>query len=164
MEYIRVGNIVNTFGIKGELKVRSLTDFVEDRFSKGRELYIHKDNIYIPVIVKNCREHKGFLLVLFEGLEDINLVEKYKTCDILIKKDDIPVLTSGNYFFDLKGCDVYYNDRCIGKVSTVDDGYQAVLRIDNGEKQILIPYVDAFIKNVNIDDKRIDVDVIEGML
>ena len=96
---------------------------------------------------------------------DINLVEKYKNCDIFISKDDIPLLSKGQYyFFQLKGCQVYHDNQFIGLVKSVESGYQTILRIQNKDKEVLIPYVDSFIKSVDIDSNRIDVDVIEGML
>ncbi len=165
MEYVKVGHIVNTFGIRGELKVECLTDFPEIRFKKQQELYIKKDNKYNSVIVKNMRQHKGMLLVLFEGLENINLVEKYKECDIYINKEAVHILPIGEYYyFELEGCQVYNNNSFIGTVSDVEEGYQTVLRIRNEEREVLVPYVDAFIRNVDINQKRIDVNLIEGFL
>ncbi len=165
MEYIKVGNIVNTFGLKGELKVKSLTEFAEIRFKKGQQLYIEKDHEFEIVIVKNMRWHKEFLLVLFEGLEDINLVEKYKGCDIYISKEDVHALPVGQYYyFELQGCNVYENNKCIGTVTSVEDGYQTLLRINIGEKEVLIPYVEAFIQNVDVAQKRIDINSIQGLV
>jgi len=165
MEFIKIGFIVNTFGIRGELKIRPLTDFTEQRFKEKQELYILKDEKYEPVIVNSFRMHKGFALVQFKELENINLVEKYKDCEIFIAKDQIHRLSKGQYYyFELKGCSVYYDNKYIGTVSAVDSGYQTILRITSDDKEVLIPYVSAFIKDVNIDNKRIDVDVIEGML
>ena len=65
MEYIRVGNIVNTFGIKGELKVKSLSDFENERFKKDQQLYIKYHNDYLAVIVNSYRIHKGFILSVY---------------------------------------------------------------------------------------------------
>ena len=85
MEYVRVGNIVNTFGLKGELKIKSHTDFEDVRFKVTQQLYISYMNAFEPVVIKSFRKHKGFILLSFEK-QDINLVEKYKGCDIFIKK------------------------------------------------------------------------------
>ena len=165
MEYIKVGHIVNTFGIRGELKVESLSDFTELRFRPDQELFIKKGNNYDSVIVRSVREHKGFLLVLFKGLENINLVEKYKDCDIYIHRRYIQALPIGEYyFFELNGCEVYHDNMKIGSVTEVEDGYQTVLRIATADKELLLPYVPAFVKNVDVANKRIDIDVIEGML
>ena len=165
MDYVKVGNIVNTFGLKGELKVESLSDFTEMRFRPGQELLIEYKKDFDIVIVKTMRYHKGFVLVSFKGLEDINLVEKYKGCDIYISRDHIQALPLGEYyFFELKGCDVYENNAKIGEVSDVEEGYQTILRIATSEKEVLVPYVPAFIKKVDIASRRIDVSLIEGFL
>ncbi len=165
MEKINIGHIVNTFGLKGELKVESYTDFPKKRFEKGQKLLIEQNGKFIEVICKNMRIHKDYLLVQFEGLEDINLVEKYKDCDIYISKEYIHQLNSGEYyFFELKGCSVYQNEEKIGEVIGVEEGYQTVIRIKIGQKETLVPFVPAFIKKVNVEEKRIDVELIEGFI
>ena len=166
MEFVKIGIIVNTFGIRGELKIKQLTDFTEKRFKPDQQLYICREEKFEPVVVKSFRMHKSFALVLFHNLENINLVEKYKDCEIFIAKDEVHKLNKGEYYyFELKGCSVYSDNQFIGTVSGVDSGYQTILRVgDDQGRQVLIPYVDAFIKNVSIENKRIDVNVIEGML
>lgn len=165
MEYIKIGLIINTFGIKGELKIKSLTDFPEIRFKEKQIIYIYYHNEYLPFTIKRVREHKGFILLTLANHEDINLVEKYKNCEIFTDKDHIHSLNKGEYYyFQLRDCKVYYNNKPIGKVSSVEEGYQTILRIDSDNKEFLIPYVDRFIKEINIDEKRIDIDIIEGML
>lgn len=156
---------MNTFGLRGELKVKVLTEFPEIRFAADQQLYIEYDQAYWPVTVKSTRWHKEHLLVLFRDLEDINLVEKYKGCDIYISKDDVHVLPAGQYYyFELTGCDVYENNKCIGKVSSVEDGYQTLLRVQMADKEVLIPYVPAFIEKVDVSAGRIDINSIEGLL
>ncbi len=165
MDYIKVGTIVNTFGLRGELKIQSLSDFTELRFKVGQELLIEYENDYDIVIVKTMRFHKGFVLCSFNELQDINLVEKYKGCDIYISREFIQNLPVGEYyFFELKGCDVYENNAKIGQVKDVEEGYQTILRIDTDGREVLVPYVDAFIKNVDVKARRIDVSLIEGFL
>ncbi len=165
MEYIRIGNIVNTFGIKGELKVQSQTDFVKQRFKAGNTLYILKDNKYVEMVVNTHRVHKGFVLVQFKDYEDINLVEKFKECDLFVSKESVHRLQKGQYyFFDLVGCEVYSEETLIGKVSEVLQGHQPVLRINANGKDVLVPFVESFIKDVDIKEKKIVVNLIEGML
>jgi 16S rRNA processing protein RimM len=165
MEYIKIGSIINTFGIRGELKIKSYTDFPEMRFKVGQTIYIYYQDKYVPVVVKRMREHKGFILLTFEDLENINLVEKYKNCDLYIDLQHVHTLNQGEYyFFQLKGCDVYYNNSMIGKVQAVEEGYQTILRIKVKDKEMLVPYVDRFVKGIDVEHKRIDVDIIEGML
>ena len=165
MEYIKIGKVVNTFGLKGELKIESYTDFPEERFAKGQILHIDSEKGLQPVTVLRKREHKGFLLVTFKDMEDINLVEQFKGYLVYIAKDRIHELPAGQYyFFQLKGCSVYDQNHFIGTVENVESGYQTILRIQTDEKEILVPYVDAFVKNIDVTAKRIDVNLIEGFL
>ena len=165
MEYIRIGKVVNTFGLKGELKIEVHTDFVEERFRKGQILSIDSREGFQEVTVLRKREHKGFLLVTLKDMEDINLVEKFKGYWVYISKGRIHELPAGQYYyFELKGCSVYDPNHFIVTVRNVEDGFQTILRIDTGEKEILVPYVDAFVKGVDVSNKRIDVSLIEGFL
>ena len=165
MEYILIGKVVNTFGIKGELKVYPYTDFIEERFKKGSKVYLGEE--YLPFVVKSYREHKGMLLVLFEANEDINLVEKYKDYEIYKAKEDIEALEDGYYFRDLKDLDVYVENENIGKVLQVEEGITANnLRIlkNSDQKEYLVPFLPVFVENVDLDQKRIDIVKMEGLL
>lgn len=164
MEKIKIGIIVNTHGLKGELKVKSFSDFNEIRFQKGNYLFIEYRGEMIEVEVITYREHKGMVLITLKGLEDINLVEKYRECNIFINKEDLHDLEEDEvYFFDLMGCEVYLEDgELLGEVEDVlETGANAVLRVN---KKILIPYVDAFIKDANIEEKKIVIYKVDGLL
>ena len=166
MGYVTIGKILNTFGIKGELKVDVYTDFPEDRFQKGSTVYIGDD--YLPFKVASHREHKGFMLLLLENNEDINLVEKFKGMYLYKSKDDIKPLQDGQYYFsDLKDLDVYADDEKIGKVLNVESGLRnnnlRVLKAEDN-KEYLIPFIPVFIKKVNLEERRIDINRIEGLI
>ena len=166
MEYVTIGKILNTFGIKGELKVDVYTDFPEDRFQKGSTVYIGDD--YLPFKVASHREHKGFMLLLLENNEDINLVEKFKGMYLYKSKDDIKPLQDGQYYFsDLKDLDVYADDEKIGKVLNVESGLRnnnlRVLKAEDN-KEYLIPFIPVFIKKVDLEERRIDINRIEGLI
>jgi len=166
MEYVTIGKILNTFGIKGELKVDVYTDFPEDRFQKGSTVYVGDD--YLPFKVASHREHKGFMLLLLEDNEDINLVEKFKGMYLYKSKDDIKPLQDGQYYFsDLKDLDVYADDEKIGKVLNVESGLRnnnlRVLKAEDN-KEYLIPFIPVFIKKVDLEERRIDINRIEGLI
>lgn len=162
MEQVIIGQIVNTHGIKGELKVKSSTDFVEERFQKNAHVYIEDHGKMIDMIVLSHRFHKGHILVTFQGHQDINLVEKYKGCMLYAEKN-LDLLDEDEYYVgDLIGCDVYHGDKHIGKVSDVQLYDHHDILVVQGQQKIMIPYVDAFVKNVNIDEKSIHVSLIEG--
>ena len=166
MEYVVIGKIVNTFGIKGELKVYSYTDFVKDRFRKGSTVYLSEK--YLPFVVNSCREHKGFLLVSFKDHEDINLVEKYKNMLLYKAREDIKPLKKGEYYFsDLRDLEVYVDGENVGKVKNVEEGIRNNnLRIVKyaDKKEYLVPFLDVFIENVDLERKRIDIIKMEGLL
>ena len=166
MEYVVIGKIVNTFGIKGELKVYSYTDFVKERFKKGSKVYLSEK--YLPFEVNSCREHKGFLLVSFKDHEDINLVEKYKNMLIYKAKEDIKPLKKGEYYFsDLRDLEVYVEGEKIGRVKIVEEGIRSNnLRIVKyaDEKEYLVPFLEVFIEKVDLENKRIDIVKMEGLL
>lgn len=166
MEFIEIGKILNTFGIKGELKIASSSDFIEERYKKGSKVYIGEE--HLPFTVKSMRVHKGFLLVLFEGNEDINLVERYKNMFVYKAKEDIKPLPEGEYYFsDLRDLDVYVENEKVGKVLRVEEGISSNnLRIlkDSDKKEYLVPFLKVFIKNVDLVNKRIDIVKMEGLL
>lgn len=162
MEQVIIGQIVNTHGIKGELKVKSSTDFVEERFQKNAHVYIDDHGTMVDMIVLSHRFHKGHILVTFQGYQDINLVEKYKGCMLYADKN-VELLDEDEYYVgDLIGCQVYNDEQCIGQVSDVQLYDHHDILVVQGKQKIMIPYVDAFVKDVDIDEKRIDVSLIEG--
>ncbi|MCF0109281.1 MAG: ribosome maturation factor RimM [Erysipelotrichaceae bacterium] len=168
METILIGGIANTFGLKGELKIKSFTDFADDRFRPGNKLYIEQNGEYRAVIVQTFRYHKDMVLVSFRNMQDINLVEQFKGCQIYIDKKDIPPLPEGEFYFhELKGLDVVDTDlNPIGKVINVEEtGANNVLRVlTEDRREVLIPYVPAFIRKVDMTRHHIVVQVIEGLL
>ncbi|MCI5774342.1 MAG: ribosome maturation factor RimM [Erysipelotrichaceae bacterium] len=168
MEYIKIGTIVNTFGIKGELKIKSYTDFEEERFAIGNTVYVLFEQQYLPFIVGNYRYHKQNGLLSFAKMADINLVEKYKGCDLFITNDSLHQLAPGEYyFFQLKDLQVYDMDnKHIGKVLQVEEGLaHNNLRIELLDgKKCMVPYVKAFIHKVDLDRQKIWIKTIEGLL
>ena len=164
MEYITIGKILNTHGIKGELKVDVFTDFVEERFLKDSKIYIGEE--HIEAIVKSYRIHNGFMLLLLKDLEDINLVLKYKNEIIYKSSDDIKPASDGYFFRDLKDLDVYVEDKLVGKSMYCEQGTSSdYLRVKSLEgKEVLVPILDVFIKNVNLKNKRIDIVKMDGLL
>lgn len=159
MDKIKIGRIVNTFGIKGELKVLSDSDFVEERFKVGNTLYLNNTE---KVKVTSFREHNNTVLIKLNDLEDINLVEQYKNMDIFFEIDEMEALEKGYYLFQLEDLDVYIDDKLVGKVIEVLKPAQTVLRIKLEDREIMVPYVDAFVEKVDLDTNSIHIKLIEG--
>lgn len=169
MAYIEIGKAINTHGLKGELKIDSWSDFDEVRYTPGNTVYLEKDGEAVPFTVKSYRPHKGFALVAFKELGDINAAEPYKGSIVLIDEKDRPDLPEGEYYFDeLIGLMVEDEDgRHIGEVIAVEEtnGAQDNLRVKReNNSDVLIPYVDEFIVKIDPEVKVITVHVIEGLL
>lgn len=165
---IEIGKIINTHGIKGELKIISSSDFEEERFAVGNSVNIQFGKELIPMEVASFRRHKGCLLVAFKDLMNINFVEKYKGCVISVDSDELQELDEDEvYFYQLIDCKVIdeENNELGSVVEIIETAAHDILRIRNDEgKEVLIPYVDAFIVDVDVDEKVIVVHLIEGVV
>ena len=104
MEKLKIGKIVGTHALKGELKIRSFSDFNDQRFVVGHKLYLNE--IVDPFIIKTVRVHKGNYLISFEGLQDINLVEKYIGYNVYGLKEDVELDDDEYFYDDLIGCQI----------------------------------------------------------
>lgn len=167
MEYLRVGTIIRTIGLKGEVKVYPTTDFRDSRFKSGNHLFLSKDDELREVTINIHRKNGECDNLIFKEISSIEEAEKYVHYDLLVEKDT-KILKKDEYFYsDLEGCDVSFdNDTYIGKVSKVEEfASYSTLRVKReGEKDVLIPFVNAFIKTVDIENKKIIVNFIEGLL
>ena len=114
---------------------------------------------------RNSRDRRfGNYLISFEGLQDINLVEKYIGYNVYGLKEDVELDDDEYFYDDLIGCQIINNDQEIGKVESVYfNGAHDVLTVQTANKKIAIPYVDAFIENEDIENKKIFVHLIKGM-
>ncbi len=169
MNYICIGKIVNTHGIKGELKIQSYSDFDVERYKKGNTVYINYENQYLPFIVKTFRVHKGHSLVSFEEYSNINDVEKYKEHMIYISEQERKPLKNGQYYRNqivgLTAKDA--NGNTLGNVISVEEttGAQNNIRIQTDDKQeFLVPYIPEFIQSVDLEKQTIVILMQEGLL
>lgn len=163
MDKLKIGKILGTHALKGELKIRSNSDFNEQRFIIGHRLLIENQNE--EFIIKTVRFHKGNYLVSFDGLQDINLVEKYIGLNVYGYKDDIELEEDEYFYGDLIGCVLKQDDRKIGEVVSVfNNGAHDILSVQTDKKTVSIPYVDAFIDGIDIENKIINVHLIKGFL
>ena len=166
MDYVKIGQVVNTFGIKGEVKVRSFSDFDDERFAIGNEIFLYHNNVYITETIKSYHIHKNMVLISFDGKENINDIIDYVGSQVFILKSNRPKLEENEYYFDeLVGLNVIIDSQNIGPVIEVMDmPASPVLRVKTKEKVILIPFVAAFIEDVQLLEKQIIVNYIEGLL
>ena len=168
MEYLIVGTIVRTVGLKGEVKVYPSTHFRDSRFSKGSHLLLLDENKEIVedlLIVKHSRNGDTDNLI-FEGYDTIEKAEKLLKKDLYVKKEQSFLKKDEFFYSDLEKMTVYFdNGDLIGKVKKVEEyNKYATLRVEHSPKDVLIPFVDAFVKSVSLEENKIIINYIEGLL
>lgn len=163
MEYIEFGKIVNTHGLKGEIKVYSYTDN-EDKILSLKKIYIDE----VKYLIEAIRYQKNMFVIKLKGIDNIyqteNIINKY-----ILREIDKSDLDEENGFFvkDLIGIDVYnIQDEKIGILKEVynngaSDIYVITLE-DN--KEVLLPAIKQTVKEIDINNKKMIVDIMEGLL
>ena len=146
----------------------AITDFPENRFKKGVELQIETKQGLVPMTVQSSRLHKNMWLVLFEGITNINEIEKYKTDDIYVASDERQELEDDEYYYDeiIDSRVVDLTGNVIGIVSEImTTGANDVWVVKReGQPDALIPMIDDVVKSVDVDNKLITIDALEGLL
>ncbi len=148
MEKIEVGKIVNFHGVRGEMKVISESDFIKERFSKGCTVYIKNE----PYEITSFRLHKNFVMIKFNGFDNLNMVEHFKNAKLFAPVLDIELEEDEYYYSELEGLEVYNETKeYIGKVIEVVE-YPACeyLKIRKEDKtNVLIPFKKEFVLEVS---------------
>ncbi|MBF0713920.1 ribosome maturation factor RimM [Gemella sp. GH3] len=166
---LKVGKIVNTHALKGEVKVISSSHFEDERFSKGSKLLITRGNQVIKEVeIESSREHKGAFLLKFFGIDSIEEAEKYKNLQLKVDEEYLSELEDGEYYFyEIIGCEVFdkFNNKLGEIIDILQTGANDVWVVKNElGKEYLIPYIEDVVKYVDISKKRIDIEVMEGLI
>ncbi|MCS7459509.1 ribosome maturation factor RimM [Paenibacillus doosanensis] len=165
-----VGKIVNTHGIRGDLKIVPQTDFPDERFAKGSALVFFdpQKQTRMPVIVESAREQKKMFVVKFKGFDNINDVEKYKGWLLKVEEQYLSELPDDEFYYhEIIGCTVVTDEgEELGKISEIlspgaNDVW--VVECEKG-KPVLLPYIDEVILEVDVENKRVKVHLMEGLL
>lgn len=168
-EFYRVGTIVNTHGIKGELRIIPITDFPEERFKAGAKLFLRqsgkKDKEFI---VESSRKHKNFILIKFKGYDNINDVEQYVKSELFSDNETKPELNDGEFFYSqIIGLTVVDSNLGeIGKIKEIIELGPNDVWVVKGlkYKEVLIPYIADVVKKVDLDAKKVDVEIPDGLI
>ena len=171
-EWLTVGKVVNTHGIRGELKVVSQTDFPEERFAPGNTLTLidSESQRRLPVEVQSARAHKNMFILKLKGFDNINDAERYKGWTLKVTKDDLVELDEGEYYHhQIIGCTVVdENGQELGMITEIlSPGANDVWVVQEQQakgKQILIPVIDDVLLDVNTDTKTVTVRLMEGLV
>ena len=165
-DFFRVGVIANTHGIRGEVKVFPTTDDVK-RFDYLKEAYIDTGKEKIKVEVSNVRYFKNLVIVKFKGIDNINDIERYKGKDLLVTRENALPLEEGEYYLaDIIGANVYTEDgNLFGSLEDViETGANLVYSVQHEGKEVLLPVIDDCVKEVNVEEKKVIVHIMKGLL
>lgn len=166
-KYLEIGQIVNTFGIKGFVKVVPFTDDIT-RFENLNKVFILYDKQLVEFEIEEVKYNKNTVLLKFKGIEDINCAEKYKNCYLKIARCDAVKLPKNSYFIvDLIGIKVVteQNEELGTLVDIFKTGSNDVYVVkDDFGKQILLPAIKSVIKKVDVENRIMIVNLIEGLV
>ena len=162
-KYIEIGKIVNTYGIKGQLKIVLYTDNIK-RFEKLKKIYINEKEY----LIENVKYIKNIVILKLQGINTIEQAEEYRNLYMYIDRKDAIKLPKDTYFIrDLIGIEVYTNDG--EKLGIIDDIFKTgsndvyVVRNSLG-KQILLPAISSVIEKIDLENKKVTVNLIKGLI
>lgn len=166
-EYFEIGQIVNTFGIKGFVKVNPFTDDLT-QFESLKTILVEKNKKVLELEIEEVKYSKNQVLLKLKGIEEINEAEKYRGAIIKIPREKARKLPEGTYFIaDLIGMQVITDDqKLLGKLEDIYNSGASDIYVVKDElgKQILLPAIKEVIKQIDIEHEKIIVHLIDGLV
>lgn len=166
-EYFEIGQIVNHFGIKGMVKVNPFTDDIS-KFEELKTILLEQNKKLTEIQIEEVKYSKNQVLLKLKGIDTVEEAEKYRGCYLKIARKDAKKLPKDTYFIaDLIGTTVYTEEGVLlGKVQDIYNSGASdiyVVKDDNG-KQILLPAINEVIKDIDIEQEKITVHLIKGLI
>lgn len=171
-ERVAVGRVLRPHGVRGEVTVEVLSD-VPGRLEPGsRVLGIREGRPPILLEVKESRPHKGGLRLHFSGYDGPDgreRSEELRGLSLEVDRSDVPAAPEGTYYwYELVGCRCFVDGvdgEDLGRVTdVVEDGGGLLLVVSDGEREVPIPFVRSFLKSVDVEQGRIELDLPSGLL
>lgn len=166
-DYLQVGVIASTHGIRGEVKVFPTTDDPA-RFKKLKQVFLDTGNGYLEMKIEGVKFFKQFVILKFKGFDNINEIEKYKKRPLLVDREHAVRLKKDEYFIaDLIGLTVYTEDgKLLGTLTDVlQTGANDVYIVEmEDKKEVLIPAIGECILEVDLEGRKMQVHLLKGLL
>lgn len=166
-QLMEIGQIVNTYGIKGFVKVMPFTDNI-NRFEDLKSVYLQTKKGLETFEIEEVKYSKNMVLLKFKGIDDINIAENYRNCYLKIDRKDAVELPEDTYFIvDLLDMEVETEEgQILGKIIDVyPTGSNDIYVVKNEEgKQILLPAISQVVKTVDIQNKKMIVHLLNGLI
>ena len=155
-EFIYVGKIVNTHGIKGEIRILSDFEYKDKVFVPKMKLYIGRKKE--EVVIKTYRHHKNFEMITMEGYTDINHVLHFKGFYVYVKRIDLSLAEDEYLDQDYIGLGVYYNRELQGTIIDIRAGAlgKKLFVVETLTKKVLVPFEKGLIKELNWAEKKLE--------
>jgi len=166
-EFLEIGQIVNTFGIKGMVKIKPFTDDIR-RFDNLEKVYVETNKNKKQYEIEEVKYHKDMVLIKFKGIDKIEEAELLRNSYLKVNRKDEPELEEGTYYIvDLIGLDVYSDEgNLLGKVDDIFNNGSSDIYVVKNElgKQLLLPAISDVIKEVNLEESKIVVHILKGLI
>lgn len=166
-EFLRVGIITSTHGLKGEVKVYPTTDYPE-RFEEIKEVMLDTGRGKRMLTIQNVRYFKNQVILKFKEINNINDIEKYKQCELWVNRENGTPLEEGEYYIaDLIDCKVYLEDGSYfgTLVDVMETGANDVYVVESQEHgEVLLPAIEDCVKEIDIEKGEITVHLMDGLL
>lgn len=163
---LEAGKIVNTHGLRGEVKVVPWTDYPED-FEDIEYVYVKRKTGDEKLTISSIKYQKNNLIVKFAEIGDINEAEKYKNQVLYVEREMLGELPEGVYYIaDLIGLKVVdENGDEIGKIADVfNTGANDIYDVKReGKKNLLIPVINEVVKEIDLEKKTVRIEMMEGL-
>ncbi|MDF2840515.1 MAG: rRNA processing protein RimM [Clostridia bacterium] len=166
LEYLSIGQIVNTQGVRGEIKVYPLTDDAS-RFNKLKEVYVESKGEMIKYQIESTKHLKNTVILKLKGVDTMNDAEKLRDLYLKVGRWDAVRLPKDAFFIcDIVDSEVYdIHGVLLGKLYDVlETGANDVYVVKTEGKDILIPALKQVVKEINLQTKKIIVDLPEGLV
>ena len=165
-EYLQIGVITTTHGVRGEVKVYPTTD--PERFLLWTAFFSIQEKKKKELHVTGVRFFKQLAIVKFKGIDNINDIERYKGCSLYVTREDaIPLEEDEYYIADLQGMQMYTEDgELFGTLRDVmETGANDVYIVDSKEHgEVLIPAIHDCILDVDLDEQKMTIHLLPGLI
>lgn len=166
-EYFEIGQIVNHFGIKGMVKVNPFTNDIS-QFGELKSVLVEKNGKLLDIQIEEVKYSKNQILLKLKGIDTVEEAEKYRNCYIKIARENAKKLPKNTYFIaDLLGLTVYTDENILlGKVEDIYNSGASDIYVVKSEdgKQILLPGIKDVIKQIDLEQEKIIVHLIKGLV
>ena len=166
-EYFEIGQIVNHFGIKGMVKVNPFTNDIS-QFEELKSVLVEKNGKLLDIKIEEVKYSKNQILLKLKGIDTVEEAEKYRNCYIKIARENAKKLPKNTYFIaDLLGLTVYTDENILlGKVEDIYNSGASDIYVVKSEdgKQILLPGIKDVIKQIDLEQEKIIVHLIKGLV